>query len=195
MRKFASNSESLMQLIEKEEGAINQVQDLPTNEKEIKNVEKSCLDSKLVAKNSEITLEDDETFLKSTSNAVCTENEIKVLGIPWNREKDELKFDLPNFSAAAEQENITKRHILGTTAWFFDLLGSSSPVIVPLKGIFQEVCDFKGILNFRRDFKFAPINVRSRGDYQISVNAFVSGYRTKNSRQTRCIKLVRPCCI
>ena len=141
MRKFASNSESLMQLIEKEEGSINQVQNLPTNEKEIENAEKSCLDSKLVAKNSEIVLEDDETFLKSTSNAFCTENEIKVLGIPWNHVKDELKFDLSNFSAAAEQENITKRHILSTTARFFGPLGLLSPVIVPLKGIVQEVYD------------------------------------------------------
>ena len=41
MRKFASNSETLMQLIEKEEGSINQVQNLPENEKEIKNAEES----------------------------------------------------------------------------------------------------------------------------------------------------------
>ena len=57
--------------------------------------------------------------------------------------KDELKFDLSNFSAAAEQEKITKRHILSTTARFFDPLGLLSPVIVPLKRIFQEVCELK----------------------------------------------------
>ena len=88
--------------------------------------------------------EDDESFAKSTCNAICSEDEVKVLGIAWDRKNDKFKFNFSNFAqTAASSELVTKQIILSMTARFYDPLGLLSPVIVPLKEIFQEVCELK----------------------------------------------------
>ena len=63
----------------------------------------------------------------------------KILGIPWNVERDEMEIDLTKV-AQHLNENPTKRGILGTLASVFDPLGLVSPVTVSAKMIFQEVC-------------------------------------------------------
>lgn len=75
--------------------------------------------------------------------SVCAENEIKVLGIPWNKSRDTLKFDLSNIVKDATKEPVTKRILLSTIARFYDPHGLISAVILPLKMLFQEVCLMK----------------------------------------------------
>ena len=68
---------------------------------------------------------------------------MKVLGILWDQNSDKMKFDLSVMTAEASLEHVTKRSILSSIARFYDPLGIISPVIVPLKQIFQDVCKMK----------------------------------------------------
>ena len=85
-------------------------------------------------------VEEDESFSKSLFGPPCTENEIKVMGMIWNKESDALKFDFSKLLASIGFEPVTKRLILRTTAQLYDPLGIISPVTVFLKLIFQDVC-------------------------------------------------------
>ena len=80
---------------------------------------------------------------QNVSHAVQKENEIKVLGMTWNAKTDKLKFDLASFFEAAAQDKITKRLILSSIARIYDPLGLLSPLLVPLKRLFQDVCKLK----------------------------------------------------
>ena len=113
MRKWASNSENLMSLIENQElSAESEASDPILNEESLK-------------------------------KSVCSENEIKVLGIPWDKRKDTLKFDLSGIVKDATKEPVTKRILLSAIARFYDPHGLISAVILPLKILFQEVCLMK----------------------------------------------------
>ena len=70
-------------------------------------------------------------------------NVTKVLGVPWDQSSDKLSLDLSVITNDATPERVTKRLILSTIARFYDPLGLLSPVIVPLKQIFQEICKLK----------------------------------------------------
>ena len=107
MRKSASNSQELTELIKKEEAAKSIVED------------------------------------GSLNNAVNEETLIKVMGVPWDRIEDSLKFDLTTFAGQALEGTLTKRKLLSTTAQFYDPLSLLSPVILPLKCMFQEICRLK----------------------------------------------------
>ena len=62
----------------------------------------------------------------------------KVLGIQWNTSTDNMSV---NFSHAVENENsLTQRGLLRTTASIFDPLGIGSPVTISAKIIYHEVC-------------------------------------------------------
>ncbi len=124
MRKWGTNSKSLSE-------RIKNSSENATSPKRNENEE-----------NFEIS-EDDESFAKHASNIVCNEDEAKVLGISWNKTTDKFDFDLSSFVEAAKQEPPTKRTELSTTARFYDPIGLLSPVIVPLKEIFQEICKLK----------------------------------------------------
>ena len=66
-------------------------------------------------------------------------SELKVLGIIWTAETDQLNFDFSAMLGNTE-EVITKRVILATTAKMFDPLGLIILVIVPLTLVFQMLC-------------------------------------------------------
>ena len=70
-------------------------------------------------------------------------NDTKVLGVLWEQKSDKLSFDLSVITDNVTPERVTKRTILSRIARFYDPLGLLSPVIVPLKQIFQEVCKIK----------------------------------------------------
>ena len=62
----------------------------------------------------------------------------KVLGIQWNTSTDNMSV---NFSHVVENENsLTQRGLLRTTASIFDPLGIGSPVTISAKIIYHEVC-------------------------------------------------------
>lgn len=120
MRKWASNSQELTELIKKEEAAIL------TTPKPFP----------------EVTLTSKSNVVEdgSSNNAVNEETLIKVMGVPWDQREDNLKFDLTTFAEQALEGTLTKRKLLSTTAQLYDPLGLLSPVILPLKCMFQEIC-------------------------------------------------------
>ena len=73
------------------------------------------------------------------SNSGLNENETKVLGIKWDKNKDDLIFCFNKF---AEQCLIssTKRDIPHCIASLYDPTGLVNPVLVPLKHFFQKLC-------------------------------------------------------
>ena len=129
MRKWATNSTTLEERIKKQEEKT-----VTISAKTIEN-NNNCANLKVSV--------DNTCFSETISNAICDNDEIKVLGIPWNRNKDNLKYEFSNFVTAAENKSVTKRTVLSTTARFFDPIGLLSPVIVPLKVIFQKICQLK----------------------------------------------------
>ena len=120
MRDWDSNDPTLVQRIESKEHNIT-------------NSAPSEIGSGQIVK-------EDESFSESFFDPPCTENEIKVMGMIWNKESDVLKFDFSKLLASIGSEPVTKRRILRTTAQLYDPLGIISPAIVLLKLIFQDVC-------------------------------------------------------
>ena len=126
MGKWASNSDKLMEMIERQEC------ELPSTVK---------TDAKLDAEKQKVA-EDGESYSKVVldNNAACNESEMKVLGSTWNREIDKLKFDFSVITRNVGNAPLTKRVLLSATARFFDPLGLVSPTILPLKVMFQKAC-------------------------------------------------------
>ena len=65
------------------------------------------------------------------------------MGVQSGRMGDNFEFDLATFSRLAWEGTFTKRTLLSSTAPFYDPLGLLSPVILPLKCMFQEICHWK----------------------------------------------------
>ena len=68
-----------------------------------------------------------------------TENESKVLGLNWDKYEDVIKFDFKAMRANFVDAP-TRREMLHSTATVYDPTGLVSPVIVPMKNLYQEVC-------------------------------------------------------
>ena len=126
MRKWATNNSVLSELIRKKELGL---------------AEKTNSAVTLPGNTHPSVMEEDEGYAKTTlNNAVCTDDEVKVMGVPWDRNSDVLKLKFDHLISYSENKPVTKRLILGTTARFFDPLGLLSPITVPLKCLFQELC-------------------------------------------------------
>ena len=69
--------------------------------------------------------------------------EHKVLGVLWNRGRDEYIVALGRVALEARSVCPTKRSIVSTVGKFRDPLGILSPVIVTFKILFQELCKEK----------------------------------------------------
>ena len=64
------------------------------------------------------------------------QGETKLLGVPWNKEKDTIQITFP-----AQITNATKREVLGKIAKIYDPLGLASPITLEGKIIYREVCE------------------------------------------------------
>jgi len=129
MRKWASNNQELTELIKKEEAAVSSTPELSAE------VTPTPTRSNVI---------EDGNCLSCTSNNTGSEETlIKVIGVPWDRIEGNFKFDLTTFSGQALEGTLTKRKLLSITARFYDPLGLLSPVILPLKCMFQEICRLK----------------------------------------------------
>ena len=123
MRKWSSNSESLLRSLEQDESFSD-------------DFEKS---------NGPTVEEEDESFSKSVFKQ-STEKEQKVLGKLWNPTQDELIYDLNKTLGDVDMVTSkilnpeTRRLILSAATRFFDPLGLIAPVIVPFKMMFQKPC-------------------------------------------------------
>ena len=82
--------------------------------------------------------EDTTTYAKEEMGTKS--DETKILGIPWNKRKDELTI---SFSKCTERQGdgfLTKRKMLSTINGIFDPLGLASPVIITAKILYSQLC-------------------------------------------------------
>ena len=124
MRKWASNSEELNELINTEETTLLSGKPAvePTKSVETENIDQP----------------------KSTSsNAMSEETVVKVMSVMQDKSEDCFKFDLSAFSKQTLSGTLTKRKLLSVTARFYDPLDLLSPRILPFKCMFQEICQLK----------------------------------------------------
>ena len=70
-------------------------------------------------------------------------DDIKVLGVSWDVDSDELTFDVSNIAELTLKLSCTKRNILRISAMFFDPLGLISPIVLQTKFFFKQLCNLK----------------------------------------------------
>ena len=83
----------------------------------------------------------EETFAKIAlgSGSEIKKGCKKVLGLPWNLERDSIPFSFEKLVERAREMQATKRNLLSLLAGLFDPLGLISPMIVPMKMLFQTL--------------------------------------------------------
>jgi len=69
--------------------------------------------------------------------------EQKVLGVRWKIDTDEFILDLEPVVHIAQHVLPTKRNVISTIGSIYDPLGILSPVVIPFKVFFQELCSTK----------------------------------------------------
>ena len=120
-RKFATNKADLLDKIEKEEQTYTPNQEVFENENVLSF----------------------ENANQVSNHVIRDSKNLKVLGIPWDKDKDKFLISFASFNEVATKEMITKRVVISTIARFYDPHGLLAPVIVPLKQSFQEICKIK----------------------------------------------------
>ncbi|CAL8068579.1 unnamed protein product [Orchesella dallaii] len=74
-------------------------------------------------------------WASSSDINTTTDNNISILGLRWDRERDVLSCDVKKLNMDMK---ITKRLILSTISQIFDPIGFTSPALLPPKRIFQN---------------------------------------------------------
>ena len=85
--------------------------------------------------------EDETTYARTmigSSGQHESSDSSKVLGIPWDTLRDQLILQTDVFLKF--EQPFTKRSLLSATARLYDPLGVISPVILPMKLLFQQLC-------------------------------------------------------
>lgn len=123
MRKWASNSDKLMDMITKEE-TVNEQNTSP---------EDVCREDESFAKISVGGLDEVDNL----------KGEHKVLGMNWNLNEDVFSLKLDKIADYALDFEPTKRNLLRISAKLFDPLGIVAPILVPMRVFFQELCAAK----------------------------------------------------
>ena len=108
-----------------------------TNDKALKDLIEQ--DENCKPENASVTTEE-ETFAKFTLGSEVSKNCPKVLGLLWDFENDVIHFNFEKVVAKAQEVPPTKQNLLRVLASMFDPLGITSPVIVCMKMLFQELC-------------------------------------------------------
>ena len=82
-----------------------------------------------------------EEKFKQESGEASIEEDLKVLGVPWDNKKDyfEMKFEI----AVNKGDSITKRNVLKAIAGIYDPLGLLAPLTIVFKLLFQVICNLK----------------------------------------------------
>ena len=119
LRKWNSNSQNLLQLINNEDEPVVQ----PKTEKASQSIE-----------------EEDESFTKSVigPNQV-SDKLVKTLGVCWDTVSDEISLDFKELIDYANTLQVTKRSLLKLSAKVFDPLGLLSPFTITMKCEFQSL--------------------------------------------------------
>lgn len=89
---------------------------------------------------------EDESYTQSTLGCELTpllRGEHKILGIIWDVDTDALIFNVKPILSEASRMEPTKRNVISLVSKIFDPLGILSPVIIPFKVFFLELCQSK----------------------------------------------------
>ena len=96
---------------------------------------------------SDLLYEEDETYAKTylgqSELPMSNDQQSKVLGLSWDNINDCLLFNLDWLIQYARELPLTNRSILKVAAKLYDPLGIISPIFLPVKLIFQELCKLK----------------------------------------------------
>ena len=73
--------------------------------------------------------EDNESFTNISMNSLTADrdDQVKVLGVPWNIEQDMLRYSVQDLMAYTRMLPTTKRYVLKLAARIFDPLGLITP--------------------------------------------------------------------
>ena len=113
LRKWNSNSNELLQLINNKEESVAQTK---------------------TEKSTSLVEEEDESFIKSTVGPTRTADTlVKTLGVCRNTATDEISFDFTELIESANTMQATKRSLLQLTAKVFDPLGLLSAFTITMK--------------------------------------------------------------
>ena len=74
------------------------------------------------------------------SDFTCKDNEVKVLGVLWDRSNDFLTVNLKQDYFNCDNQVPTKRNVLSVIAGLYDPIGIASPVVFLFKNLFQDIC-------------------------------------------------------
>lgn len=66
---------------------------------------------------------------------------LKVLGVTWDPQGDQLYFIVSQVAEAAAAIELTKRNVVRIIGKFYDPTGFLAPVIIPFKRFFQKLCE------------------------------------------------------
>lgn len=83
--------------------------------------------------------EEDGLGNPSSESATSSSAVTRVLGLEWDRNRDELKYSMETTLELLTINRNTKRFVLQTSARIFDPLGLISPVTISAKMLFQEL--------------------------------------------------------
>ncbi len=101
---------------------------------------------RLECQESSMPLQHEPTYSESTLGTVHSpgsSTEHKVLGVQWDLELDQIRFDVSNIADLARRLAPTKRNVVSTIGKFYDPLGFLSPVVIRFKVLFQQLCKDK----------------------------------------------------
>ena len=65
---------------------------------------------------------------------------MKLLGVSWNCQSDEIFFNLSDLIDYVKELSVTKRSLLRMTGNIFEPLGILAPFVIKLKILFQVIC-------------------------------------------------------
>ena len=121
LRKFATNSPTLQEKINKAEGLSSE-----------EHPAEQCGDL-------------DETYAKSTLGGAqpVRAGEQKILGVCWNVHSDRFIFNLSDIARPTTDLEPTKRNVVSLVGRFYDPLGIVAPVTIRFKMLIQEICESK----------------------------------------------------
>ena len=85
----------------------------------------------------------EETYVDATLFQQLHPEDSKVLGVWRNPHRDRIIFDVADTAQLAALLESTKRNVVSTVGKFYNPIGFLSPVIIPLKILFQKLSEHK----------------------------------------------------
>ena len=128
LRKWNSNSKSIRESIKVQENcSANEMN-------EIRQVD-FCHNDGIMQVNADVTISSQPSGVESDEDCY-----VKFLGINWNVNTDEVRYDLAELVSYVNSLSDTKRSVLKLAAKIFDPMGLLTPFTINIKILFQSLC-------------------------------------------------------